>query len=164
MKLSLTLLLAMALAMASFIPGGLGLCRHRGDRVRVSRSLGTKHQVPNWPCSLGLSRCPSWIRLRLSTVVPAEGLKQRPVSTEHQPSDLPYPLGHFWDYLAQGRRVWMLCSNWEAICFLSIVLLAHGFWRRVKRHCRQVSDGDAACRKRPACREQGITKTLATKA
>ncbi|XP_066845114.1 uncharacterized protein [Anser cygnoides] len=137
MKLSLTLLLAMALAMASFIPGGLGLCRHRGDRVRVSRSLGTKHQVPNWPCSLGLSSCPSRIRLRLSTVVPDEGPKQQPLSTEHQTSDLPYPLGYFWEYLAHGGSVWMLCRNWEAICLLCVAPLAEGLWRRARRLRRQ---------------------------
>lgn len=81
MKFSLTPLLAMALAMASFIPGGPGLCSHRGDRVRVSRSLGPKHQVPNWPCSLGFSSCPSRIRLRLGTVVPDEDAKQQPLGT-----------------------------------------------------------------------------------
>lgn len=164
MKLTHTLLLAIALALASFIPGSIGFCSHHcWERVRVSRSLGTKHQVPNWPCSLGLSSCPSWIPLRLITVVPAEGLRQQPVGTEHQPSDLPYPLGHFWDYFDQGRRVWMLCSKWEAICFLSMMLLAHGLWRKVKRCHRQVSDGDTESRKGPACGEQGSTKTLATK-
>lgn len=142
MKVILTLLLAMALAMASSIPGGPGLCSHRGDRVRVSRSLGPKHQVPNWPCSLSFSSCPSRIRLRLGTVVPDEGAKQQPLGTERQTSDLPYPLGHFWEYLAQDGGVWMLRRSWEAIRLLGVAQLAKGLWRKAKRLRRQVSDRD----------------------
>ena len=164
MKFDLALLLAMALAVAVFRACGLGLCGHRSwERVRVSRSLGTKQLVSNWPCSLGLSSCPSRIRLRLNPMVPSEDPKQRPVGTERQPSELPYPLGHFWEYLAQGRRVWLLCNNWDAICLLGVGLLALSLWRSVKRRCRQVSGGDAVCRKGPACGEQ-TTRTLATKA
>ncbi|XP_040415734.1 uncharacterized protein LOC121071506 [Cygnus olor] len=138
MKFDLALLLAMALAVALFRACGLGLCGHRSwERVRVSRSLGTKQLVSNWPCSLGLSSCPSRIRLRLNTMVPSEDPKQRPVGTERQPSELPYPLGHFWEYLAQGRRVWLLCNNWDAICLLGVGLLALSLWRSVKRYSRQ---------------------------
>ena len=165
MKLSLALLLAVALAMALFRLCGQGLCSQRcWERVRVSRSLGTTRQVSNWPCSLGLSSCPSRLRLRLNTVVPSEGPKQRPVGTERQPSELPDPLGRFWEYLAQGGRVWLLCDNWDAVCLLGVGLLALGLWRTVQRHRRQVSGGDAACRKGPACGERGPTGTLATKA
>ncbi|XP_040422363.1 uncharacterized protein LOC121074392 [Cygnus olor] len=138
MKLSLALLLAVALAMALFRLCGQGLCSQRcWERVRVSRSLGTTRQVSNWPCSLGLSSCPSRLRLRLNTVVPSEGPKQRPVGTERQPSELPDPLGRFWEYLAQGGRVWLLCDNWDAVCLLGVGLLALGLWRTVQRHRRQ---------------------------
>lgn len=161
MKLSLALLLAVALAMALFRSCGQGLrSQRRWERVRVSRSLGPKRQVSNWPCSLGLSSCPSRLRLRLNTMVPmvpSESPKQQPVGTERQPSELPDPLGQFWEYLAQGGRVWLLCDNWDAICLLGVGLLALGLWRTVQRHRRQVSGGDAACRKGPACGERGPT-------
>lgn len=151
MKFILALLLVTALAVAVFQACGLGLCGHHcWERVRVSRSLGAKHQVSNWPCSLGLSSCPSRIRLRLNSVDPSEGPKLRPVGTERQPSDLPYPLLHFWEYLALGGRVWLLCTHWDTICSLGMGLLAHSLWRRVKRRLRQVSAGDATCRKGPA--------------
>eukprot|EP00075_Anas_platyrhynchos_P020736 XP_027309989.1 uncharacterized protein LOC101800573 [Anas platyrhynchos] len=134
MKFILALLLVTALAVAVFQACGLGLCGHHcWERVRVSRSLGAKHQVSNWPCSLGLSSCPSWIRLRLNSVDPSEGPKLHPIGTEHQPSDLL----HFWEYLALGGRVWLLCSHWDTICFLGMGLLAHSLWRRVKRRLRQ---------------------------
>ncbi|EOA97852.1 hypothetical protein Anapl_05242 [Anas platyrhynchos] len=138
MKFILALLLVTALAVAVFQACGLGLCGHHcWERVRVSRSLGAKHQVSNWPCSLGLSSCPSRIRLRLNSVDPSEGPKLRPVGTERQPSDLPYPLLHFWEYLALGGRVWLLCTHWDTICSLGMGLLAHSLWRRVKRRLRQ---------------------------
>lgn len=47
---------------------------------------------------------------------------------QEEASDLPYPLGQLWDYLA-----WLLCRAWQAMGMLGLAHIALSIWRNVQK-------------------------------
>lgn len=48
-------------------------------------------------------------------------------------SDLPYPLGQLWDYLAWVDMSWLLCRAWQTVGMLGLAHIALSIWRNVQK-------------------------------
>ncbi|KAM6080407.1 uncharacterized protein LJ206_009610 [Theristicus caerulescens] len=142
MRLSPVLSLTVALCVVSLFPGGLDLCiLPKWIAARMGALPEDPKQPPivaetwvsEWKSSTGLGSRHIWVRIKMG--VAPEGLKQPPVGAESVASDLPYPLGQLWDYLAQVDVTWPLRRAWQTVWPLFMALIALGLWRIVKR-CR----------------------------
>lgn len=89
----------------------------------------TEHQASNWPCRLGLSSCPRWVRYRVSRVIVTESLKQEPLGTDQKSFSLPYPLNQLWVYTAPWTLAQLFLEGLLIIFTQSLLRVAHDVQR-----------------------------------
>ena len=125
---------------------GLTTCRvtmEDGDQKMASQEqqlrINAQRRASNWPHQLGHSERPRWIRYRVSKVVTPKDPNQQSSGPKQNVLSWHDTLGHVWDNLEQRGVTWILTDVLKHICILSLLSIARGLWRRLRRLWGQVS-------------------------
>ncbi|XP_032551674.1 uncharacterized protein LOC116790645 [Chiroxiphia lanceolata] len=87
-------------------------------------------------------------RVRVKTAIIPKGPKKPSLVTGSAASDLPYPLGQLWVYLAQGDMPHLLCRNWKIMGVVSVAFIILRICRIVREPQSQASSQEQSHRKR----------------